>query len=455
MMAIRNIRVGYWIATILVALLPLTASAAKLGKLTLLSALGQPLRAEIEVVAPEDEHPSLSAQLVFLDSLSGERGEKTLSSSGVQLALDKRANGQPFLRVTSDKPVKEQFVDMFIEVKWASGKRVYEYSFLLDASDTTRQPAVAPVVPEVKAEAPPTPAKAAEATAGGSPTPVSAPSPGTIAPRQYNPAAETKPASRDSNTSATRRVEKGDTLGKIAQETKAEGVSLVQMLVALLNSNHHAFIGGNMNRLRAGELLAIPDREAAEAIDKKEARNIFSTQAVEFDAYRKKLADRVAAGPAREEVVSDQTSTGKIAPRAAEKPAPSLAPKDKLEVSRTEARKGSASGDKPAAEDRVASEKSAKELGERIQMLEKNLADITKLVVLKGSLGSENRQAVSAPATSADAVVAKPPRKPAVPPPPPPSPPALGFLEGNIGGMVAGGVVLLLLLGYLVRRRVP
>lgn len=435
----------------LLALLPFAAGAAKLGNLTIFSALDQPLRAEIEVVATEDEVASLVARLVHLENLSSERSENALVAAGIRFTLDRRPNGDPFLRVATERPVKEQFIDMFVEIVSARGKRVHGYSFLLDAPRPYESPAATPVaVPEVKKEAPAPVAapKPVEPAAAGEPVtppkevvqPEAAPMPPPA------PVPET-PVVQAAETARTRLVAKGDTLGKIARETKAEDVTLFQMLVALLRGNGHAFIEGNMNRLLAGKLLSVPDRDTAIAIDKAEAKDIVVTQAVEFDAYRQRLAAVLAAGPAKDEGAAKSAEAGKAKPSAEEKPRPAPMPGDKLEISRTGAAKaGGRGGAGTAEEDRIASEKALNEANSRIAELEKNLADLKKLAALTGAGKDRNSaQGAGSPATAESAKLAVPASAPPVPKPVA-TPPTFIEEYGMIGGAVG---ILVLLLGYL------
>lgn len=113
------------------------------------------------------------------------------------------------------------------------------------------------------------------------------------------PAAAVPPAPTSVQVSATtsRTVVSGDTLGKIAAQTKPKGVSFDQMLVSLFRSNPDAFIDGNMNRLKAGKILSIPDAETASQISAGEARKEILAQAADF---RSRFASAAAAGePAR------------------------------------------------------------------------------------------------------------------------------------------------------------
>lgn len=446
------------------AVLPLTADAAGLGRLTVASALGQPLRAEIDLTASREEMSSLSARLASSDAFKNAGIEYAPALASVRFALEKRQNGQAFLVVTSDRPFNEPFVDMLVEVTWAAGRLVREYTFLLDPPDVFNKPAGVPpvAVPEVKKEA--APSRAAPVPEAGAPvTEQKAPE----SPRIAAPAGARTPAKSAAEVPAgkpaeggTHLVKKGDTLAKIAGELKPAGVNLDQMLVALFRSNKDVFDGGNMNRLRAGKILTIPDKDAAPAVMPDEARRIVVAQAVDFNDYRKKLAALALAEPAKAEAPT-QAAAGKITPRVEEKTPPVLAGKDKLEVSRTETGKGGKLGARIAAteEDLIARDKALNEANLRIAQLEKNLADLKKLAEMKSAAGAKLQEsaAPAKPAEPAQPVEApKPPEsapppapaetKPLLPPPPAPAP---GFVEENAELFFGGGAIIAILLGYL------
>ncbi|HEX8988444.1 MAG TPA: FimV/HubP family polar landmark protein [Rhodocyclaceae bacterium] len=390
------------------AMLPLGAHAAGFGRLTVTSALGQPLRAQIEVTASREELSSLSARMASGAAFKEAGIEYTPALSALRFSIEKRPSGQAFIVVGSDRPFNEPFVDMLVQMDWASGRLVREYTFLLDPPDVVKKaetPAAVPL-PEVKKEAP----------AATAPEPAPAPAPAAAAPAE-KPAAQApvKPTAKATAAGTTRQVVKGDTLAKIASETKPSDVSLDQMLAALFLNNKEAFDGGNMNRLRAGKILTIPDAKAVAEVAPAEAHKMVVAQASDFNAYRRKLAAAAAAEPAKEEAPK-QAATGKIAPKVEEKAPPVPAGKDKLEVSRTEAAKG---GGKSAArigqveEDLIARDKELKEANSRIAALEKNLAELKRLADMKAAAGAKPAEAPAKPAEAA-----KPPVPPAAPVPP-------------------------------------
>ena len=401
------------------ALSPMWANAAGLGRITVQSGLGQPLRAELEVTAARDEIPSLTAKLASVDAFRIAGIEYQTALSSVQFSRDvKERNGRRYIEMVSDKPINEPFVDMLIELSWSSGRLVREYTFLLDPPELLKAPPVAAMSPEIKTvERAPVmiPAMSAGKSVADAPAlAVNRPATPPI-PRQ------TPIASSDGNT---HKVISGDTLGKIAAQTKPEGISLDQMLVALFQNNKDAFSGDNMNRLKAGKILTIPSADVAGRIQKAEARREIVAQAADFNVYRSKLAALAGSAPATQGSAS-QTSSGKIAPKVTDK-APKAVSGDKLEVSKTEGGKAGSGVDakgKPLQgrlssieEDLVSRDRALREANSRIGDLEKNLTDLKKLAELKSQAGAAmQKQAevakvgtptVSPPPAPAAAVVA-------------------------------------------------
>lgn len=95
-------------------------------------------------------------------------------------------------------------------------------------------------------------------------------------------------------------VKRGDTLYSIAQRNAVSGVDMYQMLTALFEANPDAFISGNMNLLRSGATLTIPDAETIRAVDKARARKLYQAQVQTFnDMRRANLSARTAAASAQ------------------------------------------------------------------------------------------------------------------------------------------------------------
>lgn len=386
--------------------LPLMAQAAGLGKVTVFSALGQPLRAEVEFSATREELSSMKASLAPPEAFKAAGLDYPSALHGIRFSIDKRANGQPIVRMTSERPMNEPFVDMLLELNWASGRLVREYTFLLDPPEMT-----------IRAPAPVT-------TPAAAPASPSVPAAAASAPVPAQQAAVRPP--RAEETAASHEVRRGDTLRKIATANQHEGVSLEQMLVGLYRANPEAFDGSNMNRLKSGKILTVPARSEVEAVPEAEARKVVAVQASDWNAYRRRLAAAAAQAPAREEAGS-QEAAGRITPKVEETQAPAAAAKDQVRVSKTET--GKPQPGVPGEDDRVAKDKALKEANERLAALEKNVGELQKLLEMKNQSLAELQQQVgkvpvAVPEAPKPAEAAKPAEPPKVEAPKPAEPSA-------------------------------
>ena len=290
-----------------------------------------------------------------------------------------------------------------VELSWASGRLVREYTFLLDPVELPRPTGAIVTTPGVSQVSP----TVAPTVVGSVPSskPVRAPKASSAPKAEAAPKAE--PAPKSEIAAGGREVKRGDTLGKIASETAPDGVSLDQMLVAIFSANRDAFIGDNINRLKTGKILSIPDREAATVVSEGEARKTVAIHAQNFNAYRQKLAEAAASGAAVEAAPA-QSASGKIMPKVEDKAPAPVAGKDKLEVSKSEAAKAGAKSAALAEEDKLARDKALKEAQARVAELEKNVADLKKLNEIKS-------QTLAAAAQKAEAAKTVPPAAPAKP----------------------------------------
>ena len=402
----KNLRLSFKASILATALavLPMGANAAGLGKITVLSALGQPLRAEVELSASREELSSLSARLAPHEAFKQAGIEFVPALGGIKLEIDKRTNGKPVIRLTTSQPINEPFLDLLIELNWTAGRLVREYTFLLDP---------APEVLARKPVAPPVAKREAEPAA--QPSPVASPKQPEVR-ADDKPQAETKPVeAKPVGEAQGREIKKGEYLRKIAAESQYDGVSLDQMLVAIFRSNKDAFIGNNMHRMKAGKILNIPDRDTVAAVDTREARKTISAHTADFNAYRQKLASAAAGAEAPKEGAAQQVATGKIEAKVEDKAPPPAETKDQLKISKSEAAKDvRAAQGKIAAleEDLVAKDKALKEAQSRQADLEKNLKELQKLVELKNQSLAELQKQAEAKAVPAPEV-----KKPEVPAP--------------------------------------
>ncbi|MCU6500316.1 pilus assembly protein FimV [Rugamonas sp. A1-17] len=384
-----------------------TANAAGLGKLTVQSSLGQPLRAEIELTAVSaEEAGGLVAKLAPAEAFRTANIDFNPTLLSLRFDVEQR-NGRQVIRVTSTQPVNEPFVDMLLELNWTGGRMVREYTFLLDPADmrATQSPQVAAPVDLARNAAP----AASVAPAAPAAAPVAPPAPAAVAPSA--PAAQRAPA-RQAASEYT--VKAGDNLTRIANQVKPVDVSLDMMLVALYRANPEAFAGNNMNRLKSGHILAVPDADTIRnTAPEGEARGVVVAHAVDFNAYRAKLAGQVANSTPAKEPEAAQNSSGKITAKVEEKPNAVNAAKDKLTLSKSTANTPVEGKTGMAVEDKIARQKEQEESAARIKELEKNTRDLENLMAVKNKAAAQTaKDSASASLPASAPVEASAPPKP-------------------------------------------
>ena len=392
-------------------LLPSLAGAAGLGKLTVLSALGQPLKAEIEIVSLQPgEADSLTARLAAAEAFRQANIDRAGILLSIRFAVEARANSQYVVSLTSTQPISEPFLDLLVELNSGNGRLLREYTFLLDPPEYKVPAAPAlPVVPSLIQPVPAltavpqqvrppdeekTTAPAVKLPPATAPAPVRTPTP-VPAPAAPTRAAKPAPAPA-AKQPATYEVQRGDTLVKIANEFRPQGVSLQQMLAALYRRNQDVFDDSNMNRMRAGKILNIPEPEAAASVTQEEASRLVAAQSADYAEYRRQLGAAVAAAPERAE--RRRQVSGRIGTPPEEKPIPAKAPtKDQLRLSKTDDAKAPGRvGAAARADDAASREKALKDASERIVQLEKNVQELQRLLQLKSEGGAQLQQAAKA-----------------------------------------------------------
>jgi pilus assembly protein FimV len=403
------------------------ASALGLGRLAVQSSLGETLRAEIDVTSLTPEEASnLRVRVAPPESYRAAGVDYNPVLPGTQASLEKRPDGRPFLKLTSDRTVQEPFVDVILEISWNTGRLVREYTLLFDppttrvAAASAPAAATAPVITPAPAAAPaPAPAIAA------------APAAPKLAERRPAPARAAPPAAPETAEKAAAagadeyRVRSGDTLSRIAARLQRPGVSLDQMLVSLYYGNSQAFIENNMNRLKSGAVLSVPSADAAKAVATSEARDVIKAQSADFGAYRQKLAGAV---PAAKTEGSARQAGGKVQATVEDRKQAAAPAPDKLTLSKGAGAKAS------APEDRLSKEREKKDAAMRMAELSKNVEELKRLSGAASAVAKAPAVAAPAPAPASavkpgvavvKAPIAPPPPPAPVPAPAPAAPPAV------------------------------
>ncbi len=414
-------------------LLSLPAQALGLGRLNVQSVLGETLKAEIDVNSiTADEASSLRLRVATPDAYRAAGVEYNAVLTTAQVVLERRADGRPYLRVTSSGAVLEPFVDVIVEATWTSGRLVREYTMLFDPPTTRVAAAPAattsPVVTPAPVSAPPlAPAAQAAPAVAAAPAPRVA-SPTSAAPSQRTSdaprAVAASPATQGNGAVDEYRVRRGDSLSAVAARTQRQGVSLDQMLVSLFRGNPDAFISDNMNRLKAGAVLSVPGADAVKKITAAEAREVIQAQSADFSAYRQRLASGavVAAEPG-----AARAATGTVQTKVDDRKQAANTTPDKLKLSQ-----GALKASAPEA--KLSKDAERKDAAARLAELARNVDDLKRLqqgtsaasAPAKANMGTPPAPAPTAatvPAVTVPSVVAAVATAPAAPAPAAPAPP--------------------------------
>ena len=334
-------------AAVLLSLAP-AAQALGLGRLQVQSALGEPLRAEVDVTSiSAEEAASLRLRVASPEAFRAAGVDYNAVLPGTQVQLLRRGDGRPYLRLASDRAVQEPFVDLILEMSWASGRLVREYTMLFDPPGARPPPPVLAATPTRAAPASPpsrivsTEPPVERQDRPARPAPIQSPRAATqdsvtttrrvprAAAAEAAPPTEAPQAAQGAQADQY-RVRNGDTLFRVATQTQRRGVSLDQMLVALYRSNPQAFIGNNMNRLRADAVLTVPSAEAIRQTEPAEARRVIQAQSADFGAYRHRLAGVVPAVPSEG---ATRRSAGTVQTEVEDRRAQAAATPDRLRLS--------------------------------------------------------------------------------------------------------------------------
>jgi len=320
------------------------AEALTLSKPIVQSKQGEALQVEIDIAnlskaEQADFQASLASPEVYKSSKVEAPGSNGVPMD-IQVQLLRRPNGRYYLKASSKQAINGNFVDLLIDFRWATGRMLRDISVSLDDSSK-----------------------------------------------------KTDKASGLATTSNTEkiRVQRGETASDLAVRNMPGGVSLDQMLVAMLRSNPEAFVDANVNRLKSGSLLTLPTAQQAKAVSREEARKEIQIQTKDFHAYRAELAARAPGGAAPK---ATRDSTGKLEAQVDNKK--SKVTQDKLTLAKP---------NKNNAEDKIAQQREAQDVAKRAEEMSRNLAELGKIAAATAAEGAASGGVlpVNAPASAASA----------------------------------------------------
>ncbi len=386
-------------ALALLLALPTAALALGLGDIRLLSPLNAPLDAEVELVdvAP-DEANTVQAQVASRETFARYGLDWPAYLAGVQVRTVRAPDGRQMLKLKSTEAISEPFITLLVEVNWARGHLVREYTMLLDP------PVYTPGQSAVSGSPVSAPATGAGSREGaiaraGDPAPAPAAAAPTAAAPESSPPSGAPPArasaaGREADGESMHVVQRGETLSAIASSEAGAGANTPRtrsLMVAIYQANPRAF-EKNMNVLHSGALLRIPDAAQAAAVSPSEAAAEIGRQ---YAAWR--------------------SSSGAAAAPSGERPG-----RLKLVTPSESPSVGATPGAAPGAE--------VGQLQGRVHDLEGQLAESKRLLDLKNADLAHLQEQLAAK-QAPPAPPAPPPPREAAPPAPAPAPVAQAPVE--------------------------
>lgn len=388
------------------------AQALQLGEMTLKSKLNQPLSVEIELrdvggLTASEITPSLASAQAFVDA--GVDRQAFLDDLTFTPVIN--PEGRSVVRVTSSKPLPDSYVRFLMQVQWPNGRLMRDYSVLLD------------------------PAKFDQ------------PAPTASAPASTAPASTAPAASTPAQHTTTSR----DTLWEIAAKNR-NGASVQQTMLAIQALNPDAFLDGNINRLKTGQVLRLPDATQSTALAQPQAIAEVSAQNAAWRQGRRGPQSQVAGKPQLDATKRTQAGNAPSSTQA----------KDNLSLVSAEAAKKGAKGtvgDSRALSDKLAmtqeeldtTRRDNEELKSRAADLQSQLDKLQKLIQLKNDQLARLQAQTGEPQTAAmpaqlPGEPAAEPAAPAATPAPAPEPvkpaAAPASTEGKFNDLLTNPIVL-------------
>ncbi len=274
--------------------LPMSVYALGMGGMKTYSALNEKFKADIELVSVEKGSlDTLRVSLASAEVFARVGLERSIFLTRLKFTPMRLKNGKAIIRVSSDAPIREPFLDFFVRLDWPNGQMVREYTALLDPPSVTKRSA-----PKVTA---------ALKKAGKAPA------------KPVAPSARVQRAQVEGEYGP---VQSDETLWEIADSLRTDGISIHQMMMALYKANPDAFLRNNINLLKKGRVLQVPSADEIAGIGRKRAVSEFQQQT---EAWMNNADQAEAAAPdgqpAEEAPVADDAEGEEVQLKIAGAPA--------------------------------------------------------------------------------------------------------------------------------------
>jgi pilus assembly protein FimV len=369
------------------AMAPAAGYGLGIGEIKPNSLMGHVFEGSIDLTdVTADELPNIKVRLAPPEAFRKAGVELTGPVRRLRFKPYVQANGRPAIRVTSTESIREPYLNFLVEVEWSQGRTVKELTVLLDPPTFTERRA-----PQVQApvatprEAPSAPASATRSASG---SPPAAAAPIVADGHDYGP------------------VKQGETLWRIAERNRARGVSAEQAMIAILQANPDAFVGGNINRLKAGARLKLPSTQQVAALDPLQAR----------DVYLRQMGRPVPERPATRAAPSTPPPAGDMVRLVTPPPDAAAPPRDAVAPATQVAAAPDLRQDVLLAHEKAESARqTADQLQGRVSDLESQLRDLQRLLVLKDTQLTQLQEKAEEAVKAAQAVAAAKPEPAAAP----------------------------------------
>ena len=392
------------------------------GGIEVKSALSEPLNAEIQLFSVRPgEGDNIRVSLATLKEFTAAGIDRPLHLSYLKFKVIEKGDGNAYVKVYSDRPIREPFLDFLVDIDWPSGRLLREYTLLLDPPIFAQRKAAPVQTPVVAAptriirEEKPAPAPVTFATAPVPSAPVVTRSreddlfprieiDAVAAPElDQSPRVVAKPA----YTGDTYKVKKSQTLWSIAEAIRPDdSIGVSQMMLALQKENPEAFSNNNINGLKSGVVLRVPDLTDIQAIDRADAVRLARQQNLAWrDAQTNLTSSATPTGTTKTTTAS--TSKSSIAPKTVESTVKLVTPDSTSTGSQGVGEDDAASSEKLAlANEQIASKtKENDELQSRVKSLEDQIGSMERLLELKDDSLSELQSKLTDSSKAAPAVV--------------------------------------------------
>lgn len=271
---------------------PGLANALGLGEIKLNSHLSEPLNAEIDLVQVRElTEAEILPNLASPEDFDAAGVQRFHHLTDMQFEVVVNNNGRSYIKVKTRRPIREPFVNFLVEVHWPAGRLLREYTMLLDPPNFSLA-APEPVQPAVTTTGAPT-----TTTVTSQPQPSS---PAVSAPVTSQPSA---PADTSGDGRTYGPTNSSDSLWSIAKALRpSDDVSIQQTMIAIQQLNPDAFIDGNINLLKKGQILRGPSTQ--------EARQMTTRQAIDLVQQQNRAwKERISGGRTAAETETAQIDT--------------------------------------------------------------------------------------------------------------------------------------------------